>query len=147
MNGRLAAFEVRQQIVEAPALGAELVPVGFELLTDVIGRLGDEGRLRMSVERATSYFRSCGAGYILIQIATQPHKRDRELSSIMFYDMMAAISTDPKRKRSATPELPGRAWRCEKRCATRRLCRLAKPNAGCWLSGSTDWPTAASSTP
>ena len=88
------------------------VPVAaetVELLTDVIGRLGDKGRLRMSVERATSYFRSCGAGYILIQIATQPDKRDPELSSIMFYDLMAAISTDPKRKRSATPELPGRA--------------------------------------
>ena len=55
------------------------VPVAaetVELLTDVIGRLGDKGRLRMSVERATSYFRSCGAGYILIQIATQPDKRD-----------------------------------------------------------------------
>src|SRR6476660_6104082 len=37
------------------------VPVAaetVELLTEVIGRLGDQGRLRMSVERATAYFRS-----------------------------------------------------------------------------------------
>src|SRR6185436_17205056 len=47
-----------------------------ELLTEVIGRLGDQGRLRMSVERATAYFRSCGAGFILIQIGTQPGQRD-----------------------------------------------------------------------
>ena len=141
MNGRLAAFEVRQQIVEAPALGAELVPVGFELLTDVIGRLGDEGRLRMSVERATSYFRSCGAGYILIQIATQPHKRDRELSSIMFYDMMAAISTDPKRKRSATPELPGRAVALREALRDKKTLPLSEAERGLlaeWLNRLAD---------
>jgi AcrR family transcriptional regulator len=78
-----------------------------ELLTAVIARLGDAGRLRMSVERATTYFRSCGAGYILIQISTEPDKRDPKLSSIMFEDMMAAISTDPTPKRP--PELAGRA--------------------------------------
>jgi len=88
------------------------VPVAaetVELLTEVIGRLGDQGRLRMSVERATAYFRSCGAGFILIQIGTQPGLRDPELSSIIFDDMMAAISTEPTRTRSATPELAGRA--------------------------------------
>jgi len=88
------------------------VPVAagsVELLTEVIGRLGDQGRLRMSVERATAYFRSCGAGFILIQIGTQPGQRDPELSSIIFDDMMAAISTEPTRTRSATPELAGRA--------------------------------------
>jgi hypothetical protein len=63
----------------------------------------------MSVNRATAYFRSCGAGYILTQIGTPPVERDLELSSIIFEEMMAAISTDVKRRRSATPELPGRA--------------------------------------
>ena len=37
----------------------------FELLGQVIARIGEEGRLRMSVERATVYFRSTGTGYIL----------------------------------------------------------------------------------
>src|SRR6185312_16232779 len=40
----------------------------FELLSQVIGRIGEQGRLRMSVERATIYFRSTGTGYILTQI-------------------------------------------------------------------------------
>jgi hypothetical protein len=79
------------------------------LLTEAIARLGEQGRLSMSVNRATAYFRSCGAGYILTQIGTPPAERDLELSSIIFEEMMAAISTDVKRRGSATPELPGRA--------------------------------------
>ena len=89
-----------------------IVPVAaetIELLTKVIAQLGDEGRLRMSVDRATAYFRSCGTGYILMQIGTPPDQRDPELSSIMFDDLMAAISTDPKPERSATSDLAGRA--------------------------------------
>jgi AcrR family transcriptional regulator len=88
------------------------VPVAtetIEMLEGVIARLGDQGRLRMSVERASAYFRSCGAGYVLTQIGIQPNKRDPELSSIIFDDMMAAISTDPAREGSATSQLPGRA--------------------------------------
>ena len=38
------------------------------LLAKVIARLGEEGRLKMSVERATTYFRSTGTGFILTQI-------------------------------------------------------------------------------
>ena len=95
----------------------------------------------MSVERATSYFRSCGAGYILIQIATQPHKRDPELSSIMFYDMMAAISTDPKRKRSATPELPGRAVALREALRDKKTLPLSEAERGLlaeWLNRLAD---------
>jgi AcrR family transcriptional regulator len=89
-----------------------MVPAAAEtigLLTEVIARLGDQGRLRMSVDRATAYFRACGAGFILTQMGAPPAERDQELSSIMFEDLIAAISDDTKRKRSATPELPGRA--------------------------------------
>jgi AcrR family transcriptional regulator len=81
----------------------------IRLLTDVIARLGDQGRLRMSVDRATAYFRSCGAGYILTQIGAPPAERDPELSSIMFEHLMAATTTDAKPKRTVTSELPGRA--------------------------------------
>ena len=99
------------------------VPVAaetVELLTEVIARLGDQGRLRMSVDRATAYFRSCGAGFILSQIGTPPDKRDPELSSIIFDDMMAAISTDSKHEsRRLRPSCPAAPWRCEKRCGTR----------------------------
>ena len=89
-----------------------MVPAAAEtigLLTEVIARLGDQGRLRMSVDRATAYFRACGAGFILTQMGAAPAERDQELSSIMFEDLMVAISDDTKRKRSATPQLPGRA--------------------------------------
>jgi AcrR family transcriptional regulator len=89
-----------------------MVPAAIEtvkLLTEVIGRLGDQGRLKMSVERATSYFRSCGTGFILTQFATPPDKRDPELSSIMFDNLMAAMANDSKPENSATPDLPGRA--------------------------------------
>lgn len=89
-----------------------LVPAAVEtveLLTEVIARLGDQGRLTMSVDRATAYFRSCGTGFVLTQFATPPDARDPELSSVMFDDLMAAISADPKPKRSAVSQLPGRA--------------------------------------
>ena len=44
-----------------------------------------------------------------MQIGAPPDKRDPELSSIIFNDMMAAIATDPKHNRTAMSELPGRA--------------------------------------
>jgi AcrR family transcriptional regulator len=66
----------------------------FELLRRVIARLGEQGRLRMSVDRATVYFRSTGTGYILTQIGLPKHQRDLELSTIVFDNTIAAISLD-----------------------------------------------------
>lgn len=81
----------------------------FDLLRDVLARIGDQGRLRMSVERATVYMRSTGTGYILTQIGLPPEQRDPELSGIIFEDTMSAIATNAKRKTAATADLPGRA--------------------------------------
>ncbi len=81
----------------------------FDLLRDAIARLGDQGRLRMSVERATIYFRSTGTGFILTQIGLPPDERDPELSGIIFDDTLAATMTGPKRKPAATADLPSRA--------------------------------------
>jgi AcrR family transcriptional regulator len=81
----------------------------IRILTDVIARLADQGRLRMSVERASTYFRSCGTGFVLTQIGAPPAERDPALSSIMFEDMLGAISNDANRERASVPELPGRA--------------------------------------
>ena len=95
-----------------------------ELLTEVIARLGDQGRLRMSVERATAYFRSCGAGFILMQIGTPPGQRDPELSSIIFDDMMAAISTEPSTHRaSATPTARPRGGSARSVAGQEETCR------------------------
>jgi AcrR family transcriptional regulator len=79
------------------------------ILTDVIARLAGQGILRMSVERASTYFRSCGTGFVLTQIGAPPAERDPALSSIMFENVLAAITSDAKRERSSVPELPGRA--------------------------------------
>jgi AcrR family transcriptional regulator len=81
----------------------------FELLRREIARIGDQGRLRMSVERATIYFRSTGTGFILTQIGLPAEQRDPELSTIIFEDTMAAITNDAKRKPVATADLSSRA--------------------------------------
>jgi AcrR family transcriptional regulator len=79
------------------------------MLASVIARLGEEGRLRMSVERATSYIRSTGTGFILTQIGTPEPERDPELSSIIFDDTLAAITNQTTSRPRATASLPGRA--------------------------------------
>jgi AcrR family transcriptional regulator len=81
----------------------------IEILTNAIARLADQGRLRMSVERSSVYFRSCGTGFVLTQIGAPPAERDSALSSIMFENMLAAITNDAKHKRRSAPEVPGRA--------------------------------------
>jgi AcrR family transcriptional regulator len=85
-------------------------PVGKEtiaLLGDVMSRIGDQGRLSMSVERATAYFRSTGTGYILTEMGLPPDERDPELSSAIFADTLAAITNDSDSKTAS--DLPGRA--------------------------------------
>jgi AcrR family transcriptional regulator len=87
-------------------------PAGKEtiaLLGDVIARIGDSGRLSMSVERATAYFRSTGTGYILNQIGLPPDARDPELSAIIYADTLAAITNTADGKPAVAPDLPGRA--------------------------------------
>ena len=98
----------------------------------------------MSVDRATAYFRSCGAGYILQQIGTPPDKRDPELSSIIFHDMMAAISTDSKHNRTATSELPSRAVALREACGTGKPTLVPRRGIFYFPSGSTGWRTAGS---
>jgi AcrR family transcriptional regulator len=89
-----------------------LVPAAeqtFDLLRAVLARIGDQGRLRMSVERATTYMRASGTGYILTQIAAPPEQRDPGLSGIIFDDMVSAIAITTKRKTAPTADLPARA--------------------------------------
>jgi len=81
----------------------------YELLRNVLARLGDQGRLRVSVERATTYMRSTGSGYILTQIGLPPEARDLELAGIIFDDTMAAITTEPTRKPTAAVGVASRA--------------------------------------
>jgi AcrR family transcriptional regulator len=80
-----------------------------DLLRSVIARLGEQGRLRMSVDRATEYFRSTGTGYILTQIGAPPAERDPELSAILFEDTIAAITTGTRSRSRGSATLPSRA--------------------------------------
>jgi AcrR family transcriptional regulator len=79
------------------------------LLTSVIARLGERGRLAMSVGRAVAYFRATGTGYILTEIGAAEEDRDPELSSIIFEDTMAAITTGSKSRSRAGATLSSRA--------------------------------------
>jgi AcrR family transcriptional regulator len=80
-----------------------------DLLRQVIERLGDQGRLRMSVDRATTYWRSAGTGFILTQIGSPPAERDPDLAGIIFDNTVAAITTDREREPQPASDLPGRA--------------------------------------
>jgi AcrR family transcriptional regulator len=79
------------------------------ILREVIARIGDHGRLRMSVDRATSLFHSCGVGFMLTQLAMPEGDRDLELSSIAYDNAVAGILNDAKPKSSKSTQLPSRA--------------------------------------
>lgn len=81
----------------------------FELLGVSIARIGEQGRLKMSVERATVYFRSTGTGYILTQIGLPEEQRDPQLSMIVFDDTVAAITSDAERAPDVSAGVAGRA--------------------------------------
>lgn len=61
------------------------------LLQTAIARIADEGKLRMSVERATELFQSCGVGFVITQISVPAARRDRELSEIALGNALAGI--------------------------------------------------------
>ena len=61
------------------------------MLGDAIGRIADVGRLRMSVDRATALFQSCGVGFVITQLMVPPPKRNRELSDIARENALASI--------------------------------------------------------
>lgn len=61
------------------------------LLQDAIARIADEGKLRMSVERATDLFQSCGVGFVITQLTMPAAKRDPELSDIARDNAVSSI--------------------------------------------------------
>lgn len=61
------------------------------MLHDAIARIADDGRLRMSAERATDLFQSCGVGFVITQLTMPAAKRDPELSDIARENAIASI--------------------------------------------------------
>jgi AcrR family transcriptional regulator len=77
------------------------------LLQDAIARIADTGKLRMSVERATGLFQSCGIGFVITQIGIPAAERDLELRDIARENAIASITASSVSRRVNT--LTGRA--------------------------------------
>jgi AcrR family transcriptional regulator len=73
------------------------------LLQNAIARVAAHGKLRMSVERATALFHSCGVGFVLTQLQLPRADRDPDLSEIACAAAVSNIvaSTGLKRVPSA----------------------------------------------
>ncbi|CAN5454064.1 TetR/AcrR family transcriptional regulator [soil metagenome] len=79
------------------------------LLRTTISRLADHGALRMSVERATQLFHSCGVGLVMTQIPIPAAKRDPRLSAIARENALAAIATSVQPSEVLTTDIASRA--------------------------------------
>jgi AcrR family transcriptional regulator len=62
------------------------------LLQDAIARIADGGRLRMSLERATALFQSCGVGFVITQLMVPAAQRDHEMSDLARENAIASIT-------------------------------------------------------
>ncbi|WP_199255816.1 TetR/AcrR family transcriptional regulator [Mycolicibacterium mengxianglii] len=82
-------------LIYGPTRRGEAISAAAETMKSMIqaaiGRIADDGRLRMSVMRATALFRSCGVGFVLTQLAIPAVKRDWELSDIARENALANI--------------------------------------------------------
>ncbi|WP_241007830.1 TetR/AcrR family transcriptional regulator [Mycobacterium kubicae] len=81
----------------------------IKLLEGAIARVADEGRLRMSVERATMLFHSAGIGTVLTLIAMPPDERDMQLSVLGRDNVISAICNDKKAAAAKSSPLTARA--------------------------------------
>jgi AcrR family transcriptional regulator len=79
------------------------------LLQKSIARLADQGRLRMSVERATRLFHAGGVGIVLTLLAEAPADRDMGLSAIARENALSAILNSEGPTPTTPTELPARA--------------------------------------
>jgi len=95
---------VQPRLGRMPSLARE----SFDILHQLIARIGDQGLLRMSIKRAVEFTHAAAMGVVLHQIRVVPDERDPQLSAIMRENTIAAIVTN--RSRQPTPsDLPGRA--------------------------------------
>jgi AcrR family transcriptional regulator len=81
----------------------------IKLLEQIIARLGDEGRLRMSVDRATKLFHAAGIGTVLTLIAVPPEEREMALSVLSRDVVLSAISTTKNAAVTKSSSLTARA--------------------------------------
>jgi AcrR family transcriptional regulator len=87
------------------ACGAE----SLVLLQKVVARLADQGRLRLSVDRATTLIHSAAMGAVLTLISASPPERDLLISRVLRDNTLATIVHDEPRIQTATAGVPARA--------------------------------------
>jgi AcrR family transcriptional regulator len=80
----------------------------FDILHQLVARIGDRGLLRMSVKRAAELMHCAAVGFVVSQIRVLPDERDPQLSEIMRENAIAAIVTETSQQ-PAPSGLPGRA--------------------------------------
>lgn len=79
------------------------------LLRQVVARLGSQGRLRVSVERAAGLIRSTTMGVVLVLIPLPAHDRDLRISRILRDSTLSAIIHDESELRAGAENLSARA--------------------------------------
>ena len=67
---------------------------GARILSGLVQRVAEAGRLSVGVERAASMIQAAGTGVVLSLIATKPEDRDPALSEATREAVLAAITTD-----------------------------------------------------
>jgi AcrR family transcriptional regulator len=99
----------------------------IKLLEQIIARLGEEGRLRMSVERATLLVHSAGVGAVLTLISIPPEERDMQVPVVARDAVLAGIIND--KKPAAAKSSPLTAFAVALREAVRRGDRTSLTSA------------------
>jgi AcrR family transcriptional regulator len=89
----------------AGACGAQ----SLVLLQQVVARLADQGRLRLSVDRATTLIHSAAMGAVLTLISASLPERDLLISRVLRDSTLATIVHDEPRIQTRTADLSARA--------------------------------------
>jgi AcrR family transcriptional regulator len=78
----------------------------FALLQEVVARLGNQGRLRISVERATFLIRSAAMGLVLALISLPAHQRDLRISRVLRDSTLGTIVHTDVELQKGSPDVP-----------------------------------------
>ncbi|MCV7095458.1 TetR/AcrR family transcriptional regulator [Mycobacterium kubicae] len=90
----------------APSSGAA---EAIKLLEQIVTKLADDGRLRMSVERATKLVHAAAVGTVLTLIAVPPEEREMQLSALGRDNVLSAITSKKSAVAAKSPVLTARA--------------------------------------
>jgi AcrR family transcriptional regulator len=90
-------------------LGAAAKMETISLLEGMIAELGDQGKLCMSVERATRYLFAAGLGVTLTLMQSPPGERDYQMAEIVRENSLSAIQHRGQKSRARSTKLPARA--------------------------------------